>query len=109
MRERMWLASTSSARVSPAARRSARFQLPTATTTSDAANASGRHTSRWASKAGWVTSAFLLFPQRFLETRAGARQPRHHRADRHARDVADFLVRQPFELAQHDHLAEFRR
>ena len=47
--------------------------------------------------------------QRLLESLAGAGQPRHHRADRHARDLADLLVGQPFDLAQHDHLAEFRR
>src|SRR5437762_14112993 len=45
--------------------------------------------------------------QRPLEPFARPREPRHDRADRHARDLADFLVRQPLELAQHDHLAEF--
>ena len=41
---------------------------------------------------------------------AGARQPRHHRADRRARStVGDVAIRQVVDLAQHDHLAEWRR
>jgi peptidyl-prolyl cis-trans isomerase A (cyclophilin A) len=40
---------------------------------------------------------------------ACAGQSRHHRADWRAGDVGDLLVRQAFELAEHDGLSEFRR
>jgi len=48
----------------------------------------------------------LVGAQRVLQPPAGAGQPRHHRANRHARDIADLVVRQPLQLAQNDYLPE---
>src|SRR5882762_1697525 len=40
---------------------------------------------------------------------ASARQPRHHCAQRHIRNLRDFLVRKSFEFAQDQNLAKFQR
>ena len=47
--------------------------------------------------------------QGLLEALAGAREPRHDRADRHVHHLADLLVGQPLDLAQHDHLSKLGR
>src|SRR5215472_15098085 len=47
--------------------------------------------------------------ERTRELAAGARQPRHHRADRHVDSAGDFLVRQVLDIAHHDYLAKIVR
>ena len=49
-----------------------------------------------------------LWRKTTLQAGASARQPRHHRADGNAGNVADLLVGKPFQLAQHDDFAKLR-
>jgi len=53
------------------------------------------HVSRWSGRTQQRDQAF-----------AGARQPRHHRADWRADDGGDLFVGQPFEFTQHDHFTK---
>src|SRR5712671_499252 len=67
------------------------------------------HPLRCASSSRCVTLLpFLSVAQCLLKPPARPRQPRHDRTDWDAGYVADLFVGQPLELAQHDHLPEFR-
>src|SRR6185437_4507906 len=66
-----------------------------------------RHRYERAAANGFQRSSYFLLPiERALQLPSRTGEPRHDRADRHRGDFGDFLVRKPFQLAQHERFAK---